>query len=201
MKVKKDNKNDPNKLYEIEEILDNRYNETLGTKEYLIKWKGYSDSDNTWEVEKNISKVLLKKYNIKDNIIKPKKNIKESIKQKPTKVTGKISEIEIVSKKLKINKDKKIDNKKLNDNKINKFLKSIKDKDEKSKDENIIITNELSTKIEKIIKIVYENEPIYDNLSVIVKLDGKICNFSIKEAEIKFPNLIIKYLDKKSIFN
>ena len=25
-----------------------------GSKEYLIKWEGYSDADNTWEPAKNI---------------------------------------------------------------------------------------------------------------------------------------------------
>jgi hypothetical protein len=38
--------------YEVEKILDSRmYRRRL---EYLIKWKGYSDADNTWEPEKHV---------------------------------------------------------------------------------------------------------------------------------------------------
>lgn len=40
--------------YEVEDILEVRTNDS-GTKEFLIKWKGYKKSDSTWEPEENLS--------------------------------------------------------------------------------------------------------------------------------------------------
>ena len=37
----------------VEKILDKRTADNGGT-EYLIKWKGYSDKDSTWEPQKNL---------------------------------------------------------------------------------------------------------------------------------------------------
>ena len=39
--------------YEVEAIVGRRNNN--GRVEYLIKWKGYSDTDNTWEPESNLN--------------------------------------------------------------------------------------------------------------------------------------------------
>ncbi|CAG9853551.1 unnamed protein product [Phyllotreta striolata] len=39
--------------YIVEKIIDCRINEH-GVKEYLLKWKGYDDKDNTWEPEENL---------------------------------------------------------------------------------------------------------------------------------------------------
>ena len=38
--------------YEVEDILDKRTNGR--TEEYLVKWKGYDNSENTWEPIKNL---------------------------------------------------------------------------------------------------------------------------------------------------
>lgn len=40
--------------YEVEDILEMRTSSS-GTKEFLIKWKGYKKSDSTWEPEENLS--------------------------------------------------------------------------------------------------------------------------------------------------
>lgn len=46
------------KLYfEVENIVDKRYN-VSGLSEYLVKWKGYPSSQNTWEPKKNLKKFI-----------------------------------------------------------------------------------------------------------------------------------------------
>ena len=39
-------------VYDAEEIIDKR--RMNGKTEYLVKWKGYSSSDSTWEPKKNL---------------------------------------------------------------------------------------------------------------------------------------------------
>ena len=47
--------------YEVEEIIDDR--EVDGKKQYFIKWKNYSTSNNTWEPEENLNCAdIIKKY-------------------------------------------------------------------------------------------------------------------------------------------
>ena len=47
-------------IYEVDRILNMRRRK--GKSEYLIKWRGYDNSENTWENEKNIPELLIKKY-------------------------------------------------------------------------------------------------------------------------------------------
>ncbi|KAG0166324.1 hypothetical protein DFQ30_007322 [Apophysomyces sp. BC1015] len=64
------NENDPvrsdseEEEYEVEAILAHRHAKGRGSQiQYLIKWKGYSDEDNTWERESNVSAdVLVEQY-------------------------------------------------------------------------------------------------------------------------------------------
>jgi hypothetical protein len=48
--------------FEVEKILDHRGNQH--SREYLIKWKGYPDAENTWEPEPNLQncKQIIQKY-------------------------------------------------------------------------------------------------------------------------------------------
>jgi hypothetical protein len=49
-------------VFEVEEILAHRTNDN--GKEYLVKWLGYPDSDNTWEPDTNLTNCqqLVRKY-------------------------------------------------------------------------------------------------------------------------------------------
>jgi len=49
----KDDK-ETSKEFEVEKIIEVRFKKN-GTKEFLIRWKGFSTSDDTWEPEKNLS--------------------------------------------------------------------------------------------------------------------------------------------------
>ena len=40
--------------YEVEKILDMR-NTTKGQQEYLVKWKNYDESENSWEPTRNLN--------------------------------------------------------------------------------------------------------------------------------------------------
>lgn len=42
---------DAGEEYTVEALRDWRYNRSQGQREYLVKWDGYSELDNTWEPE------------------------------------------------------------------------------------------------------------------------------------------------------
>ncbi|CAO3681071.1 unnamed protein product [Rhizopus stolonifer] len=52
---------DESEYYEVEKLLNHHLYED-GEYEYLIKWKDYSDENNTWEAESNISENLIEAY-------------------------------------------------------------------------------------------------------------------------------------------
>jgi len=73
---KSDKDDDEAEVYEVETVLDHntRKNKTY----YLIKWKGYSEEESTWEDEDNVfAEELLKEYWAKTN--------SEEAKQKETR--------------------------------------------------------------------------------------------------------------------
>lgn len=44
--------------FEVESILDRRFNANLECYQFLVKWKDYPDSANSWEIEDNISSFM-----------------------------------------------------------------------------------------------------------------------------------------------
>jgi hypothetical protein len=61
-------------VYEVEELLDRRQNEN-NQWEYLVKWRGYGEEENSWEAGSNISANTLKAFWKKENIL-PKRQSK-----------------------------------------------------------------------------------------------------------------------------
>ena len=53
--------------YEVEAIVGRRNNG--GRVEYLIKWKGYSDEENTWEPESNLNDGALEEARAYDSLL------------------------------------------------------------------------------------------------------------------------------------
>ena len=69
---------DDEEEYQVEKIIDSRM--VRGRKEYLLKWKGYPDSENTWEPHSNLDcDDLIKTF--EDNR-KKKREEKEKAKEK-----------------------------------------------------------------------------------------------------------------------
>eukprot|EP00835_Amoeboradix_gromovi_P002653 NODE_155_length_16773_cov_0.488785.p1 type:complete len:634 gc:universal NODE_155_length_16773_cov_0.488785:12221-14122(+) len=50
-----------NEFY-VEQILDSKYDARKKRFQYYIKWEGFSDSENTWEDERNVSKEVISSY-------------------------------------------------------------------------------------------------------------------------------------------
>ena len=51
------------KDFEVQQLLDDRYRD--GKREFKVRWRGYSEKDDTWESEEAIASCgeLLKQYN------------------------------------------------------------------------------------------------------------------------------------------
>ena len=65
--------------YEVEKVVDKRIHK--GKVEYLLKWKGYTSDDNTWETEDSLDcEELLQEY--ESRLEKPSIEIKKEKKEK-----------------------------------------------------------------------------------------------------------------------
>ncbi|XP_078103336.1 uncharacterized protein LOC144515977 isoform X2 [Sander vitreus] len=88
--------------YEVEKVLDRRV--VKGRVEFLLKWKGFSDEDNTWEPQDNLDLDLITEYMQKH---KEKEEKKEEGKRKVvSEASGDSEERGRKRKKEKSNPDK-----------------------------------------------------------------------------------------------
>ena len=69
--------------FEVEHIVKSRVGKH-GRKEYLVKWKGYSDRENTWEPEGNLKacKGILKEYEKAQKVDDNKKVVEKKRKDR-----------------------------------------------------------------------------------------------------------------------
>jgi hypothetical protein len=72
------------KEWEVEKILDSRTHNT--DTEYLVKWKGYDDKDNTWEPLKNLTNCqeALRNYQQRHHSANPRNPRRRSPRQNPS---------------------------------------------------------------------------------------------------------------------
>lgn len=98
-------------VYDVERIVDDRM--VKGKKQYLIKWVGYPESDNTWELKSNLFCTdLLQEYERKK--LEEKKKGEKISSPLPKKEQKKSEEVQNVSKSTKkeVRKEDKKDDKK-----------------------------------------------------------------------------------------
>ena len=184
--------------YEVEEVVDKKIQN--GIELYYVKWKGYSEDQNTWEPKSHFNDIrFIEKY---ENSLNKNNIKKEKTTQKKKFETSSDSENSYISlKRNKNNKKKKKDkkNKKKKDNKKNK-------KDKKDEKENNIKEGKLG--INKILKIkhCFYNEENEKNPFFTIKFENEE-NQNFKDGIFEFeklvkevPELIARYLINKVTF-
>ena len=67
-------------VYIVEKVVSKRKAKG-GKTEYLIKWQGYEESDNTWEPEDNVSDDLITEFELEQNPKEKKKKSSPSSKK------------------------------------------------------------------------------------------------------------------------
>ena len=117
---------DSSNLYEVENILKRRV--IKGKREYLIKWKGYSEKESTWEPLSHLKYI---QYMIKEFEENLKKENEEKEKEKEEKEEKEKEEKEEVSEE---KEEKKIEEKEKDEQSINKNIENNNNSDEKKEE-------------------------------------------------------------------
>ena len=197
-----------NNFYEVEKIIDRRI--VKGKKEYLIKWKGYPESQSTWEpishlkYIQNLVDIFNEQYNnykssSKDNNkdkkaknSKDKNNKEKNIKEKSNKKENeKINkEIIVEPKKDKVGKENKL---------IGKKRKTSELKEVRLNGNEVIF--EVDQSLEKILAIKLENKGL---IAVVERREknGKTNKEIMTTEELKKINpwILIDYYEDKIRF-
>ncbi len=197
-----------NNFYEVEKIIDRRI--VKGKKEYLIKWKGYPESQSTWEpishlkYIQNLVDIFNEQYNnykssSKDNNkdkkaknSKDKNNKEKNIKEKSNKKENEKINKEIIvdPKKDKVGKENKL---------IGKKRKTSELKEVRLNGNEVIF--EVDQSLEKILAIKLENKGL---IAVVERREknGKTNKEIMTTEELKKINpwILIDYYEDKIRF-
>ena len=155
------------KEYEVEAILKHR--QKGRKKEYLIKWVGYDDKDNTWEPEDHLAhlpemlKSYWENYNSKKEKEKEEKREKQKQKEKEKKEAKKETK---TAKKEKTSKNQEI-----------------------KRDEDLLLSNDP-------IEIVGAMKISEGNIVFAVKQNGKNILIPNKELRNKHPRELLDFYEK-----
>ncbi len=204
--------------YIVEEIVGKKIEN--GTEFYYVKWKGFTEDENTWEPRSHfIDTTLIEKYENKINKNKIKKEKKTE--KKNFERSSDSEDNNYLNLKRNKNSKKKEEKNKIEDNKtIKKEKKDKNDKKEikesekkenikkkKYKEDNNIKEGKLGINKIKKIKHCYFNDENEKNpfFTVKFKTEGnqnfKDGIFEFEELVKKEPELIARYLIKKTSFS
>ena len=199
-------------LYEVEKILDRRT--VKGKKEYLIKWKGYSERECTWEPTSHLKYIKHEVKNFEEQYNKNKnrkgciKNNEEKNKIKTENEEKEINKDEIKDKekiKEEIKKEKEEDKKSIEKKKENKLIGKKRKNSEKELKEVILSKNEsifqIDHSLEKILAIKLENKSLIAVVERRLK-NGKINKEIMTTEDLKKTNpwILIEYYEDKIRF-
>ena len=173
--------------YEVEEVVDKKIQN--GIELYYVKWKGYSEDQNTWEPKSHFNDIrFIEKY---ENSLNKNNIKKEKTTQKKKFETSSDSENSYIS---------------LKRNKNNKKKEEKNKKDKKDEKDNNIKEGKLG--INKILKIkhCFYNEENEKNPFFTIKFENEE-NQNFKDGIFEFeklvkevPELIARYLINKVTF-
>ena len=205
------------KYYEVEKILKRK--KIRGNYKYLIKWKGYSMSETTWEPLTNLENIkkMVDEFDLTiDKKVEKKENDKkENIQIEEKKENNHIEEKTENNQIEQIEEKKEIKNENENENKsfLNKkrknsesSLKSTEDYDEIKKEnivDDIISESYIREKEtnEKILLVTYEKGELMALVERKEK-DEKIKKEKIKTKELKKTNpwILVNYYENNIFF-
>lgn len=61
---------DEEEPFNVESIVKKQFNSKMGQFEFLVKWKGYSEKHNTWELINNIPEAIIDKFELQNHFPK-----------------------------------------------------------------------------------------------------------------------------------
>lgn len=162
-------------VYQVEEIKDKR--RKGGKTEYLVKWFGYSDKDNTWEEESNIfDKQMIQAF--EESRATKKRNSKKTSMEKTPDV-----------------KKKKVSTKVVDSNEI------------ETKENNVNVGNVRMHTLEHLNEFGYSIdavETVYKNNDVIMAVvrfkNGETGCYNVDFLEEKAPYQLLQYYKTKMVF-
>ena len=197
-----------NNYYEVEKIIKRRI--VRGRREYLIKWKGYSEKESTWEPLSHLKYIQqtvkefdeqydkMKELN-EENKIK-KRNKEENIGEEEPKIKEEEVEKNVIEKDKEKNKD--LENKEI---KINQFIRKKRRISEKELKEVRLNSNDglfqIDKSLEKILAIKLDNKKLIAVIERRLK-NGKINKEIITTEDLKKTNpwILIDYYEDKIKF-